>query len=376
MPQFAQELVDHCVSFLEGSVADLKASSLVQRNWVRPSQFHLFKDIDLTYKESSPATERLCRRFLAVLDRSPHLTRFITRLTLNTYIMSIQTVERLADTHFTHLRQLVVFNRMMKGLFGETSPRLFPHLQKLFRLPTIEELSVQFDFNPGRGVPSHFWDLWIGCSPNLRHLGLQINGAQESRNQTPPSLGSTIPARISLESLHVTSAFALTHWVQDARCPFDFAHITTLRIGHDSLVPHCDVFRPILGNIQLLDFTSHRNFPAFDLGVFTGLSIIRISIPTPESLELGLQTLSTLSSERAIERIEFYSTELDRTDYNRMDECLNGKPIALVHFDESCTMNASYSVDSAAFPLLLERNAIQSPPVERWLFGSHACVFI
>ncbi|KAJ6449403.1 hypothetical protein C8R47DRAFT_948518, partial [Mycena vitilis] len=71
-----QELVDYIIRFLRDSRRDVKSCALVCRCWLYPAQSHLFHQLAI----SSDPTDT--KRWLRLLDASPHLNQHIRRLSL------------------------------------------------------------------------------------------------------------------------------------------------------------------------------------------------------------------------------------------------------------------------------------------------------
>ncbi|KAJ6555260.1 hypothetical protein B0H10DRAFT_1967819 [Mycena sp. CBHHK59/15] len=274
-PLDTQELVDHCIGFLHDSVPDLAACALS----------HLFNNIRLTHTVCRATTEKRCRRFLELVGESPHLIRLSSRLEVETSLISQHSLWNLANVPFTHLRELHVYHN-----FGHLSHEVFPGIQKLFSLSTLQAVALQCNMDCEEGAPGIFKGLWNGCSPSVKHLGLSCTPVK-SIVKAPPIQPSTASSRIELESLHITYAGDISDWLQDSQCPFDFSHLKTLCIYTDTTVPCYNPFVTILGNIQCLDFAACLDCPTFDLGKFTQLSVLRLSIPRSADLPMALETL-------------------------------------------------------------------------------------
>lgn len=99
-----QEICDYICNFLHQSPTDLRASSLVSPMFTSSAQHHLFHVMDLTsggwYTSQSTRATRLCR----ILHNSPHLIRFIRRLSINFEQDGLVLVQ----VHLTHVETIVL----------------------------------------------------------------------------------------------------------------------------------------------------------------------------------------------------------------------------------------------------------------------------
>ncbi|KAJ6603922.1 hypothetical protein B0H10DRAFT_2440418 [Mycena sp. CBHHK59/15] len=364
-PLATQELVDHCIGFLHDSAPDLAACALVRRAWVREAQSHLFNSIRLTHTVCRATTEKRCRRFLELVGESPHLIRLSSRLEVETSLISQHSLWNLANVPFTHLRELHVYHN-----FGHLSHEVFSGIQKLFSLSTLQAVALQCNMDCEEGAPGIFKGLWNGCSPSVKHLGLSCTPVK-SIVKAPPIQPSTASSRIDLESLHITYAGDISDWLQDSQCPFDFSHLKTLCIYTDTTVPCYNPFVTILGNIQCLDFAACLDCPTFDLGKFTQLSVLRLSIPRSADLPMALETLSTIPPHGRIQRIELYSTFLWADDYHQLDKNLFALPVPTVELDRTCKIGSFWCPITSDLPLLHSRHALRVSSIvdsllERW----------
>ncbi|KAJ7856032.1 hypothetical protein B0H13DRAFT_1902818 [Mycena leptocephala] len=100
-----QEICDYICDFLHESPADLRAISLVSLVFTSSAQHHLFHVMDLTsggwYTSQATRATRMCR----ILHNSPHLIRFIRRLSIN---FEQDGLVQLAQVHLTHVETIVL----------------------------------------------------------------------------------------------------------------------------------------------------------------------------------------------------------------------------------------------------------------------------
>ncbi|KAJ7084920.1 hypothetical protein C8R44DRAFT_894030 [Mycena epipterygia] len=100
-----QEICDYICDFLHESPTALRASSLVSPVFTSSAQHHLFHVMDLTsggwYTSQATRATRMCR----ILHNSPHLIRFIRRLSIN---FDQDGLVQLAQVHLTHVETIVL----------------------------------------------------------------------------------------------------------------------------------------------------------------------------------------------------------------------------------------------------------------------------
>lgn len=100
-----QEICDYICDFLHESPADLRAIALVSLVFTSSAQHHLFHVMDLTsggwYTSQATRATRMCR----ILHNSPHLIRFIRRLSIN---FEQDGLVQLAQVHLTHVETIVL----------------------------------------------------------------------------------------------------------------------------------------------------------------------------------------------------------------------------------------------------------------------------
>ncbi|KAJ6550235.1 hypothetical protein B0H19DRAFT_1378823 [Mycena capillaripes] len=181
-PPFAiQELVDLCIHFLRDSQRDLRACALVSRSWVYPAQSHVFREITIAGGDpgGTPLTEwgghrggakpALWLQLQQTLETSPHLIPHIRRLSIDIRVRANeQLLLSICNFPFTHLEHA---GSRFDGDFTLQTAFAF---QELFSLPTIRSIKLK---GAASLKPTTFTKIFERCSPSVRKLDVQVNGA-------------------------------------------------------------------------------------------------------------------------------------------------------------------------------------------------------
>ncbi|KAJ6486306.1 hypothetical protein DFH09DRAFT_1377840 [Mycena vulgaris] len=221
-----QELCDYITDFLTESNWDLKSCALVSSTFTSSAQHHLFHDIILNRGcldiDDPSILERYdetgaCRRFCAVLNRSPHLVPLVRRLRVS---HEVDVLKPLCKLHFPNLHAVLLHRRrggpisdesliLAAGLISGPSIRRVGLLSPIFR--SILDL--------GR--------LFQACSTNLKSVLLHQVTISENDSDSPGD--ESTPPRIRIKALRWKAWYRQdAPWLLDPYSPFDFSGLTSL----------------------------------------------------------------------------------------------------------------------------------------------------
>jgi hypothetical protein len=259
-----QELVDTVINWLSDDVESLRASSLVSRRFVAPSQKYLFSTIELCSKpqgklylpfqvQEAPtqpraSTRRFIAKFTDLLKSSPHLASYVHSLTLSDDLsvtehtlrpvstwLSIGTSECLVAL-LPRLRQLQTFH--IKGVWQYSTAwshfnrHLRNAMMNMFRLKSLSSLSIHWIHN--------FPLAMLRSCSQLKHLDLRLpsvgdglDGKSESQELLGTAQENTTDdaeqPRPRLESLTLSCSLVVLEWfIHHASSVFDLTHIRNL----------------------------------------------------------------------------------------------------------------------------------------------------
>ncbi|KAF7352636.1 hypothetical protein MVEN_01229300 [Mycena venus] len=284
-----QELIDECISYLyddlnvSRSYPDLKACNLVCRSWSYGAQRFLFREIrNLTS----------CRyyRLEMSLRTSPAHIRHVHTLVLRGAVdFKSKEFKRICNFTFTHLENVSFTHNFMP-------PRWEIALQRLFRLPTLRRVHLNYEFFESAA----FLPIWLQCSSSIRHLDLNCRNLS-SESLHPIQCLSLTP--IVLESLRL-SGFNIDEWLQHDLFPFDFSRLAVLSVDVHTSVPSWPLMTPALQTIEALDFSSFAHpladEEAIDLSLFPNLLFLRIKVSVTTKAFDALSTITSSSRLRQI----------------------------------------------------------------------------
>ena len=261
-PCLPQELVDTIINWLSDDVESLRASSLVSRHFVSPSQKHLFSTIELLSEphcrlylpsraQKAPAqfpTSTFIAKFADLLESSPHLASYVHRLILSDDLseakltlcpvstwLSIGTSECLVAI-LPRLRKLQTFHILgvwqYKTAWSHFKPCLRDAMVTMFRLKSLSSLTIHWIHN--------FPLAMLRSCSQLKHLDLRLSsvsddldGGSESQEllriaqeNTTDDAGQPRP---QLESLTLDCCLFILEWfIHHADSIFDLTHIRNI----------------------------------------------------------------------------------------------------------------------------------------------------
>ncbi|KAJ6449397.1 hypothetical protein C8R47DRAFT_1204810 [Mycena vitilis] len=293
---FVQELLDHCICFLQDSPSDLKICALVSRRWVNGAQSLLFRSILIN-------TSHKCLQLQGISQSSPHLIRHLQRLIINPLSFTEEAFSAVGNFDFPNLRQLYVY-----GATPYHTPTSIASLQALISRPSLIHIIFQLDSAPTPG----FFALWDRCSPSLRHLELYFFYAPSTPYQ--PREGRSLPP-IPLQSLRIFMMWEdVVDWLTHPWGPFDVANLQVLSVVNRPQ----EVWRALpspFRSIKALEFTAQGLGAPFELSTLPDLEILRIQL----FRGVTTQVADTLSTARPANRIRRLILTMAR--YIGAEEC-------------------------------------------------------
>ncbi|KAJ7616057.1 hypothetical protein FB45DRAFT_873336 [Roridomyces roridus] len=218
------ELLDHIIDFLDSS-ANLRACALVQRSWVHLAQSRIFASVNFT-----PQNEDF-GRLLAALDTSPHLVASISTLSVDRVNIARAPADfhRISALGYTCLTHLVLF-----ALPSISTPQIFSSIKTLVGTQSLTSVLLDGTFL----TPAQSFDVWDGCSTNIRRLAYappRAAAAFNASNCNPAQLTK----KVKLDSIfyvgpvwwfnHPSSQFDVSSlralkWFGGAELPGDILH--------------------------------------------------------------------------------------------------------------------------------------------------------
>ncbi|KAJ7096816.1 hypothetical protein C8R44DRAFT_812321 [Mycena epipterygia] len=360
--QLAQELIDNIIGLLDSS-GHWRACALVSRSWVYTAQSYIFRRVSL----DSPVlfdNERLWARFLAALDKSPHLLRHVHELCVHHFgdQLATETFDGVCNFPFTHLDVASV------AVDVDSASALA--LQQLLSLPTLRRVRL----NCSIASPSAFLGIWTRCSAGLRHL--ELDCGEEYNTVFLPT--PTIPSPIRLESLRIMVGPGVSAWLTHSLCPVDFSALKLLSIYRSTELLSMEN-APALQTMETLQFEIYPSKPTLALSAFPHLRRLRISINFGEALSMSkplaplkvqvaeqkwtwmLATLSTISPSNSISKIEIVSSFnfVTPSHFEQLDALLSGLPIQAPPIVELQTGPDRYDEIKPHFPQLSAKNTLR-----------------
>jgi hypothetical protein len=237
-----QELVNHCIHFLRGSMRDLKACALVSPSWVYAAQSFLFREVSVADYYNQSSREISWPRFRVILEESSHLIRHIRRLNME---VTATVLLDICDFPFTHLQHVQVQchgSMLLQHALG---------LQQLFSLPTLLRVKLTGRFTE----PADYLAAFRRCSHSLEKLDLFL-----SNMKLPTVTDHQMAAPIPLTSLLISAGGSIDRRLFTALPQFTFSKLKALAI-----------FSPAADRIVWPDLAP----------IMQTLKVLRITVRTP-----------------------------------------------------------------------------------------------
>jgi hypothetical protein len=229
------ELVEQCIDFRRESTSDSKACALVCRSWMSAAQANLFRQVSLNYPEHR------WDRLQPILQKSPHLISHIRRLSIDAFMLPVETFSKICNFPFTHVNYVHLYHPSVGIPEGLSIGRLF----SLSNLKHIHLYSQILD-------PSVFPRIWEHCSHRLRHLDLTSTGSRQTLLRSLDSISHTHPP-IVLDSLRIQFGELGEEWLKHDRCRLDISHLKALSIKENVQILQWPQLAPALQTIVVLD---------------------------------------------------------------------------------------------------------------------------
>ncbi|KAJ7677173.1 hypothetical protein B0H17DRAFT_1334423 [Mycena rosella] len=353
-PLHIQELADRCIHLLSDSELSLRACSLVSRSWVHPSQSHLFAEINLEYAVAvSEASLIRTSRLLDVLDASPRLVGYVLTLSIWLEVITPALFRRFCNLPYTSLTSLIIYHTCI-DLPSDTCVGV----QQLLSLPTLLSVDLECPF----ADREQFLLIWKHCTANIKHLTLHCARIDDRRPAPAVDPEFAVGPQIKLESFQTNNLRDIQWWLDDPRCPLNFAGLKALYFSDGTDVLQRGILAPALQSVEVVMSASQVG----DLSGFECLTDLSLMVIHQNS-ELAFRTIATilpqsLSRLRAIRfRLTIYTnsdiqsartlfvlcSELDR----RLSELRDTLPnLAIVHI--STTSVPTPALTEWFFPLL------------------------
>ncbi|KAJ7677176.1 hypothetical protein B0H17DRAFT_1079953 [Mycena rosella] len=362
-PLHIQELTDRCIDLLSDLEPSLRACSLVSRSWVHPSQSHLFAEINLEYAvEVSEASLIRTSRLLDVLDASPRLVSYVLTLSIWLEVITPALFRRFCNLPYTRLTSLTIYQMYIDLPFDTCVG-----IQQLLSLPTLLSVDLQCPF----ADKEQFLLIWKHCTGNIKHLTLHCARIDEGRAAPAVDPGFAVGPQIKLESFQTNNLRDIQWWLDDPRCPLNFAGLKALYFSDGTDVLQRGILAPALKSVEVVMSASQVG----DLSGFECLTDISLMVIHPNS-ELAFRTIETilprsLNRLRAIrfrltiytnadiEKLQSLCSELDRRLSKLRDTLPN---LAIVHISTASVPTPALT--ECSFPLLDPGISVQ------WTFKS------
>ncbi|KAJ7912683.1 hypothetical protein B0H13DRAFT_2327036 [Mycena leptocephala] len=312
-----QEICDYICDFLHESPADLRAISLVSLVFTSSAQHHLFHVMDLTsggwYTSQTTRATRMCR----ILHNSPHLIRFIRRLSIN---FEQDGLIQLAQVHLTHVETIVL---------GTSRTQCPPKIALSLAAPLIAAPSVRSI----QLLSIVFQDLDSLCT--LFHQRTSFFDQISLDNvdvvdRTPAILiaeGSRTLQKIMVKGFEIQQSRD-PGWLVHPLCPFDLSTLTDIGIWcatSPGIITIMDSARSSLHSLRidarkatsdfaLAEFLALRSLDIFSgFGGATHVANLLASVSVGSTAQLPLEHLTI--------RVTFLGT-LDDESFLRLDAAI------------------------------------------------------
>ncbi|KAK7014019.1 hypothetical protein R3P38DRAFT_3277702 [Favolaschia claudopus] len=360
-PLDVHELLDHTISFLTPSAANLISCALVARSWLDPAQSHLFRvphDRNSRYNISHSVATSLCR----TLSENPPLARHVRefRLCLPAHV-DTALPELVREIQFPNLQTLDI-------AYFRTDSTPFPEsFAQLFTLKSLKQLKMYLSAPPSpslmRAVQS--------CSATIQHLDLVCSHGLGGLS----TAGQDI--RIHLKSLRMNYRKEYDpnpHPAIDTLKffpPFGLSELNAVAIRGGDFVPWGLIKTK---NIRVLEISNVLSvkIPSISLSQFPNLSVLRIGFLqyVPPTI---FETLATIASSHRIHTISVYfedHMELGRFEQDdedafslceELDQVLSSVPLDPLPSVE-VEVEADQEKVQSSFPRLVAKNMLRIIP--------------
>ncbi|KAJ7617054.1 hypothetical protein FB45DRAFT_1034359 [Roridomyces roridus] len=357
-PMQVQELVDHCLIFLDSP--NLRACALVTRAWAANAQAHLFRRVSFRMPTAMTNEQRWYH-----LHSAPHLMRHVQYLEVVSESLPPAVFDAICRSPLLRPQHASIDlgGRALASLAATA-------LQEFVSQPTLRRLKFRCNF----ADPALFLLIWARCSPAIRHLDLAATDLVAQASGTPALPLEPIPPhakRTRLTTLAITaSSHGVNDWLFHELSPFDCTSLKALSIlGHPQLTGWVDTsFPPTIRNIEIFDFVAWGVPPVITLSAFPRLRILRLHL---RGFPYALPVLATLSSSSAIQKIVLtlhYPLDDSLQDVDRRMCELPIDPLPVVELEIALDGRWWRSAKKRFFPLLDANSRIQrvDPPTD-WL---------
>ncbi|KAJ7677181.1 hypothetical protein B0H17DRAFT_1079954 [Mycena rosella] len=280
-PLHIQELTDRCIDLLSDSEPSLRACSLVSRSWVHPSQSHLFAEINLEHAVAvSEGSLIRTFRLLDVLDASPRLVSYILTLSIWPEVITPALFRRFCNLPYTRLTSLTIYEMYIDLPFDTCVG-----IQQLLSLPTLLSVDLECPF----ADKEQFLLIWKHCTGNIKHLTLHCGRIDEGRAAPTVDPGFAAGPQIKLESFQTNNLRDIQWWLDDPRCPLNFAGLKALYFSDGTDVLQRGILAPALKSVEVVMSASQVG----DLSGFECLTDLSLMVIHPNT-ELAFRTIATI----------------------------------------------------------------------------------
>ncbi|KAJ7263880.1 hypothetical protein C8J57DRAFT_420051 [Mycena rebaudengoi] len=270
-------IIDHVAQLAECSTGDLFCCALVAKPWVYRAQTHIFAHLDLSLtcycspasnakcnsSLSSPDSERstssACAAVLShklhrlqnTLHTSPHLVRFVRRLSVPLNSVLLPSV---ALIPFTHLEDFTL--ECTSYPWAPCAPPSATHpIQTLLRHPRLRRVTLWGYLEPFSLIDTYF----TNCARGIREVRLRLDNlnAYPDGCVTSPDGSAAVGGKIPLT--HLSAPRELCGWLTTGRCPFEFSELRSLEVRAADWTALKPVFAPAFPLLQSLTLAPCRS---------------------------------------------------------------------------------------------------------------------
>ncbi|KAK7024689.1 hypothetical protein R3P38DRAFT_2950753, partial [Favolaschia claudopus] len=358
-PLDVNELLDHTISFLTPSAADLISCALVARSWVDPAQSHLFRvphDRNFGYNIARSIAVSLFR----TLSEKPPLARHVRefRLCLPLHV-DTALLELLQGIQFTKLQTLdIVYFRMESIPFPE------PFAQ-LFTMNSLKQLRMYFDVPPSPSLMR----VMQSSSRTIQHLDLV---STQGLGDFPSTLEQAIQIPLKSLRLNCRMEYDPHPTTLKSLSPFGLSELKALAIRGGDIAPWRLIETKNIPVLKISNVPSNKRTPV-DLSQLSNLSILRIKflLIVPPTI---FKTLATMVSSHRIHTIFVYfedymdlvrfgegSQEGDLSLCEELDQVLSSLPLDPLPSVE-VEVEADKEIVQNSFPRLVAKQMLRIIP--------------
>ncbi|KAJ7677203.1 hypothetical protein B0H17DRAFT_1139844 [Mycena rosella] len=277
-PLHIPELVDRCIDLLGNSEPDLHACSLVGHSWVHPAQSRIFRVIDCHSIRMTDQPE--APRLLDILKASPHLTRYVSTVSLYKEALSSPDLFlRFCNQPYTRLSHVSIL------AFDDHSFDTSAGIQKLLSLPTVLSVDLGWSFTH----KEQFLLIWKHCTSHIKHLALRCR-IKTDRAAPAVDPGFTARRQIKLESFKMDRIGDFQWWWDNPRCPLDFSELKALHSSDGMNAFQRGILVPALASVEVVSEMQ-------DLSGFQRLAELHLTIINTQEYMHGPQsTIDTIAT--------------------------------------------------------------------------------